>query len=127
MNIVYPTLVEQAYYGMLKRGYDYPKEEIYKALIEANLIDENGNPTQDTLDNNLVEECDSDVLKRFKAQYPIFMGVDDKYFTVTKRKDVLVNVAGIEKFAKTMLLANSTTRYQKKKARALLTYLSTLN
>ncbi|MCZ3526367.1 hypothetical protein L2821_03245 [Lactobacillus gasseri] len=56
MNIVYPPLVEQAYQMMKKLNKNVSKQEIYKKLIETNMIDQQGNPTKWALDNGLVSE-----------------------------------------------------------------------
>lgn len=57
MNIVYPPLVEQAYQMMKQLNKNVSKQEIYKKLIEINMIDQHGNPTKWALDNGLVTEA----------------------------------------------------------------------
>ena len=59
MNIVYPPLVEQAYQMMKQLNKNVPKQEIYKKLIEINMIDQQGNPTKWALDNGLVSEANT--------------------------------------------------------------------
>ncbi len=56
MNIVYPPLVEQAYQMMKKLNKNVSKQEVYKKLIETNMIDQQGKPTKWALDNGLVSE-----------------------------------------------------------------------
>ncbi len=59
MNIVYPPLVEQAYQMMKQLNKNVSKQEIYKKLIEINMIDQQGNPTKWALDNRLVSEANT--------------------------------------------------------------------
>ena len=54
-NIKYPTLVEQSYEFMKELKPDLTKQEVYLLLVENNMIDENGNPTEYAIDNHLVE------------------------------------------------------------------------
>ena len=59
MNIVYTPLVEQAYQMMKHLNKNVSKQEIYKKLIEINMIDQQGNPTKWALDNGLVSEANT--------------------------------------------------------------------
>lgn len=59
MNIVYPSLVEQAYQMMKQLNKNVSKQEIDKKLIEINMIDQQGNPTKWALDNGLVSEANT--------------------------------------------------------------------
>ena len=59
MNIVYPPLVEQAYQMMKQLNKNVSKQEIYKKLIEINMIGQQGNPTKWALDNGLVSEANT--------------------------------------------------------------------
>ena len=55
MNIVYPPLVEQAYQMMKQLNKNVSKQDVYKKLIEINMIDQQGSPTKWALDNGLVK------------------------------------------------------------------------
>lgn len=57
MNIVYPPLVEQAYQMMKQLNKNVSKQEIYKKLIEINMIDQQGNPTKWALDKGYISEA----------------------------------------------------------------------
>lgn len=59
MNIVYPSLVEQAYQMMKQLNKNVSKQDVYKKLIEINMIDQQGNPTKWALDNGLVSEANT--------------------------------------------------------------------
>lgn len=61
MNIVYPPLVEQAYQMMKKLNKNVSKQEVYKKLIEVNMIDQQGKPTKWALDNGLISEVSTPV------------------------------------------------------------------
>ena len=54
-NIIYPLLVEDAYKFTRKQGFNLTKAELYKKLIEANFIDEQGNATQWAIDQGFVK------------------------------------------------------------------------
>lgn len=54
-NIIYPPLVEDAYKFTRQQGFNLSKAELYKKLIEANFIDEQGNATQWAIDQGFVE------------------------------------------------------------------------
>ena len=56
INIVYPPLVEQAYTMMKKLNKNVSKQEVYRKLIEVNMIDQQGKPTKWALDNGLICE-----------------------------------------------------------------------
>ncbi|NRO09090.1 hypothetical protein [Lactobacillus helveticus] len=53
-NIKYPTLVEQSYEFMKQLKPDITKQEVYLQMVESNLIDEDGNPTEFAIKNQLV-------------------------------------------------------------------------
>ena len=54
-NIKYPTLVEQTYQFMKQLKSDLTKQEVYLQMVESNMIDEDGNPTEFAVKNHLVE------------------------------------------------------------------------
>lgn len=54
-NIKYPTLVEQSYEFMKQLKPDLTKQEMYLLLVENNMIDEDGHPTEFAIENHLVE------------------------------------------------------------------------
>ena len=53
-NIKYPTLVEQSYEFMKQVKPDVTKQEVYLQMVQNNLIDEDGNPTEFAIKNHLV-------------------------------------------------------------------------
>lgn len=57
MNIVYPPLVEQAYQMMKQLNKNVSKQEIYKKLIEINMIDQQGNPTKWALEQGFIAKA----------------------------------------------------------------------
>ena len=54
-NIKYPTLVEQSYEFMKQLKPDLTKQEVYLLLVENNMIDEDGHPTEFAIENHLVD------------------------------------------------------------------------
>ncbi|MFT8823248.1 hypothetical protein, partial [Liquorilactobacillus satsumensis] len=81
---VYPPLVEQAYSMMKQNGInDVSKAEIYSKMVETNLIDQNGDPTEFALKNGLVDDATEKSkmsLLQFKKMYPVFKGFPAKEF-----------------------------------------------
>lgn len=61
MNIVYPPLVEQAYQMMKKLNKNVSKQEVYKKLIETNMIGQQGKPTKWALDKGYISEASQPV------------------------------------------------------------------
>ena len=56
MNIIYPPLVEQMYKFMRQAGMNVTKQDIYKKAIEANMIDQQGNPTKEAIEKGYIQE-----------------------------------------------------------------------
>lgn len=56
MNIIYPPLVEQMYTFMRQAGMNVTKQDIYKKAIEANMIDQQGNPTKEAIEKGYIQE-----------------------------------------------------------------------
>ena len=54
-NIQYPTLVEQSYEFMKQLKPSVTKQEVYLLLVENNMIDEDGRPTEFAIENHLVD------------------------------------------------------------------------
>ncbi|WP_278390562.1 hypothetical protein [Lactobacillus acetotolerans] len=54
-NIQYPTLVEQSYEFMKQLKPSVTKQEVYLLLVENNMIDEDGHPTEFAIENHLVD------------------------------------------------------------------------
>lgn len=56
MNIIYPPLVEQMYKFMRQAGMNVTKQDVYKKAIEANMIDQQGNPTKWAIEQGYIAE-----------------------------------------------------------------------
>lgn len=56
MNIIYPPLVEQMYKFMRQAGMNVTKQDVYKKSIEANMIDQQGNPTKWAIEKGYIQE-----------------------------------------------------------------------
>lgn len=56
MEIIYPSIVEDAYAYYLSDGIEYSKDEVYLYLVEAGIICENGQPTKEAIENGMVRE-----------------------------------------------------------------------
>ncbi|MDU5202070.1 MAG: hypothetical protein E6181_02715, partial [Lacticaseibacillus rhamnosus] len=85
MKVVYPSLVEQFYEGLKSEGVTVGKDEVYRTMIETNLIDENGDPTQYALDNGFIKCLDNEPesLAEFKELYPNLQKYSDDHFMKT--------------------------------------------
>ena len=56
MNIIYPPLVEQMYKFMHEIDKNVTKQDVYKKAIEANMIDQQGNPTKWAIEQGYIAE-----------------------------------------------------------------------
>lgn len=120
---IYPELVEQSHAYLLSRGVDVSKDVVYRNMIKCHLIDQNGQPTQKAIDEGLVSETnDPNSLAVFKAQNPLFLPYDDRYFTW---------VAELQEWAADLYVAKDVSKRildgravgDKKHAKAVLKYL----
>lgn len=86
MNIIYPSLVEQAYAFAKAQGVDITKEEMYKMQVKEGFLTETGEPTQKAINEGLVASYSQthDTLKQFKHEYPIFKDYPKSEFTQQK-------------------------------------------
>ncbi|WPP11729.1 hypothetical protein [Lacticaseibacillus paracasei] len=124
MKVVYPSLVEQFYEGLKSEGVTVGKDEVYRTMVETNLIDENGVPTQYALDNGFIKCVDNEPesLAEFKELYPNLQKYSDDHFMKTYEGwCVDTFVARSE----AMLLLNdpATSETDKQNARIVLKYL----
>ena len=85
MKVVYPSIVEQFYEGLKSEGVTAGKDEVYRTMVETNLIDENGVPTQYALDNGFIKCVDNEPesLAEFKELYPNLQKYSDDHFMKT--------------------------------------------
>lgn len=91
MKVIYPSLVEDAYHVLKAKGYNVTKEQTYKQLIETNMIQVNGEPTQAALDGGLVGsfskkpngDIEANNLSAFKTLYPCYAPYADRHFRHT--------------------------------------------
>lgn len=83
MEIIYPPLVEQAYQFITKGGVITTKEEVYKMLVENDVLTETGEPTKTALKQGFVTEFHQshETLNEFKREYPIFKRYPEEEFT----------------------------------------------
>lgn len=80
-QIIYPALVEQSYAFLLSKGIKVSKDMVYRQMIKANMIDQNGQPTQKAIETGLVSTTnDPHSLAVFKAQNRLFLPYDDHHF-----------------------------------------------
>lgn len=127
MEFEYPTLVEQMYKAMRAQHLAVTKQEVYTQMIEAHMIDENGNPTQMAVDNGLIEgyqtnsagELEPISLVEFKRQNPGYAQFDDCHFTHTA-EGWAVDGFIVRAIANFMLADPNTGRKQRKVAKQML-------
>ena len=86
MEIIYPSLIEEAYHHSKKFHPEITKEAIYRHFYEAGLIKENGDPTEKALSEGVVKDYTEDwdlTFEAFLAIYPVFRSFDSKHFKKT--------------------------------------------
>lgn len=122
-NVQYPPLVEQAYNYMLSQGnVQVTKQEVYKMMVSSGMLNEDGTPTKKALKMGLVEEA-TDPISLFKANYPIFASVDDKYFKLVNG-EVAIATDGVRKAIFNILLDPTAPKWQKEQAEKLMKQLN---
>ena len=124
MKVVYPSIVEQFYEGLKLEGVTAGKDEVYRTMVETNLIDENGVPTQYALDNGFIKCVDNEPesLAEFKELYPNLQKYSDDHFMKT---DEVWCIDTFVARSESMLLLNdpATSETDKLNARIVLNYL----
>ena len=83
MEIIYPSLIEEAYHHSKKFHPEITKEAIYRHFYEAGLIKENGDPTEKALSEGVVKDYTEDwdlTFEEFLMIYPVFRSFDSKHF-----------------------------------------------
>ena len=125
MKVVYPSIVEQFYEGLKSEGVTAGKDEVYRTMVETNLIDENGVPTQYALDNGFIKCVDNEPesLAEFKELYPNLQKYSDDHFMKT---DEGWCIDAFVARSESMLLLNdpATSETDKQNARIVLKYLN---
>lgn len=121
MKVVYPSLVEQQHEFMLSQGREVDRAEIYKYMVENNMIDENGEPTQFAIDNGYVSvESDIDIIHDFKEANPLFKDIDDGCFKVLDYNRVGIDERGAKCLARKILNDSHSTVAEKTSARQII-------
>ncbi|RND91158.1 hypothetical protein FAM18175_00618 [Lacticaseibacillus paracasei] len=124
MKVVYPSIVEQFYEGLKSEGVAVGKDEVYRTMVETNLIDENGVPTQYALDNGFIKCVDNEPesLAEFKELYPNLQKYSDDHFMKTDEGWCIDTFVAR---SESMLLLNdpATSETDKQNARIVLKYL----
>ena len=125
MKVVYPSIVEQFYEGLKSEGVTVGKDEVYRTMVETNLIDENGVPTQYALDNGFIKcvNNEPESLAEFKELYPNLQKYSDDHFMKT---DEGWCIDAFVARSESMLLLNdpATSETDKQNARIVLKYLN---
>lgn len=124
MKVVYPSIVEQFYEGLKSEGVTAGKDEVYRTMVETNLIDENGVSTQYALDNGFIKCVDNEPesLAEFKELYPNLQKYSDDHFMKTDEGWCIDTFVAR---SESMLLLNdpATSETDKLNARIVLNYL----
>lgn len=84
-KIVYPHLVEDMYQHCRDKGEKITKAEVFAVLVDSNLIDQHGNPTQWALDQGYIKEISPKeaFINQAKIDNPILREFSNDHFTVT--------------------------------------------
>ena len=124
MKVVYPSIVEQFYEGLKSEGVTAGKDEVYRTMVETNLIDENGVPTQYALANSFIKCVDNEPesIAEFKELYPNLQKYSDDHFMKTDEGWCIDTFVAR---SESMLLLNdpATSETDKLNARIVLNYL----
>ena len=125
-NIKYPPLIEQAYSHFLSIGLRPNKDKLYKMLVDEGMIDELGNPTQQAINEGLVEVASNNPIERFKAENPLVAHIPDEPFKV-QNNQVLMDCYAVRVADTTILNDPTATQEQKENAQSLLDKVNSLD
>ena len=106
-KIEYPVLVEQMHAYLISRGINnVSKLTLFNEMVKDGMINKNGQPTAKALENGLIEAADYNDLnpiQQFKADYPQFSAVPDKFFQVDEQNNVLIGFKGFAWYASRLI------------------------
>lgn len=106
-KIEYPALVEQMHAYLISRGItNVSKLTLFNEMVKDGMINKNGQPTAKALENGLIEAADYNDLnpiQQFKADYPQFSAVPDKFFQVDEQNNVLIGFKGFAWYASRLI------------------------
>lgn len=125
-NIKYPPLVEQAYSHFLSIGLRPNKDKLYKMLVDEGIIDELGNPTQQAINEGLVEVASNNPIERFKTENPLVAHIPNEHFKV-QNNQVLMDCYAVRVAATTILNDPTAPQEQKENAQSLLDKVKSLD
>lgn len=83
MEIIYPSLIEEAYRYNKKFDSKITKAEIYQHFYQVGLIQENGEPTIEALEKGYVKDYTEDwdiTFSEFLSIYPVFKQYNPSHF-----------------------------------------------
>ncbi|MBK0038775.1 MULTISPECIES: hypothetical protein [unclassified Enterococcus] len=83
MEIIYPSLIEEAYRYNKKFDPTITKVEIYQHFYQKGLINENGEPTFEALEMGYVKDYTEDwdiTFAEFLSIYPVFEQYNSSHF-----------------------------------------------
>lgn len=106
-KIEYPALVEQMHAYLISRGINnVSKLTLFNEMVKDGMINKNGQPTKKAIENGLIEAADYNDLnpiQQFKADYPQFSAVPDKFFQVDEQNNVLIGFKGFAWYASRLI------------------------
>ena len=83
ITIIFPPLVEEAYRFFKEVNSEISKQEVFKILIEQNVVKPNGYPTDFALETGVVSEFTEEANITFDellAIYPVFRRYPSEHF-----------------------------------------------
>lgn len=83
MKIVYPSLVEEGYRFCVSQGIETTREAVFLHLIEKNIINSFGFPTDQAIAEGFVSEFteeEYDSFEQFLSLYPVLKAVNPLFF-----------------------------------------------
>lgn len=83
-EVEYPLIVEQQYKFMISKGMEVTKQDVYNTMLQANIIDQYGHPTEWAKQQGYVKSIDlsKNPVAAFKAEYPAFSIIPDNEFVI---------------------------------------------
>lgn len=101
-EFVYPELVNQAFEAMKRMGLDVTRAEVFRTLLDNEMLNQDGTPTEKALREGLIEEVPSapGPISDLKDRYPELRAISDDHFKVDPATGgVMIDGAAVLKIA----------------------------
>lgn len=125
MNIKYPDLVEDTFLRAQNKLPDITRDYVYQRLLDNNIIDELGNPTQNAIDDGLISydvPFESRV-QTYKKEVPQAKDIDISHFYIDQHDVLSLDDSALYKLGGNIIESGNGTRSEMEWAIMIMKYL----